>query len=186
MREGRAVWMVAACGLVAGVASAGIFGEVESNDTLATANDIGTFDAPGGVVLASGNIELGDADWFSFTLSDEATLSVFASFSGTPNADGVMQIVDSGGVVIAFDDDSGVGLMPSLQIAALSAGTYYVGMSGWGDQGIGSVGTTNIFDGVGHSQEFDYLLTIAATVVPAPGSVALLGLGGLAAARRRR
>lgn len=181
----KAVAFISVCG-IAGAASAGVFSETESNNTLATANNVATFAPPGGSVLVDGSIVLGDVDWFSFTLTDTASLSVFAAFSGTPGADGVMQIVDFGGVVIAFDDDSGVGLMPALQIATLSAGTYYVGMSGFGDQGSSSVGTTNLFDGQGHTEDFAYKLTIAATVVPTPASFALLGLGGLAVARRRR
>ena len=180
-----AVAFMTVAGMV-GAASANFFTEIESNNTLGTANNVGTFGVPGGSVLIDGSIDIGDVDWFSFSLSDTASLAVFSAFSSSSPADGVLQIVDSNGVVIGFDDDSGVGLMPALQLVNLSAGQYFVGISGFGDQGAGSVGTTDVFDGLGHQQSFVYKLTIGATVVPAPASAAMLGLGGLVMARRRR
>lgn len=178
--------MLATLAMVAGAASAQFFSEVESNNTLGTANFVGSFSQPGGSVLIDGTISIGDVDWFSFTLTDTASLAVFAGFSTGTNADGVMQLVNSSGVVIAFDDDSGIGFMPALQVASLAAGTYYIGMSGFGDAGSSSVGTTNVFDGLGHQENFAYKLTLGVTVIPAPGAMALLGLGGLVATRRRR
>jgi len=174
---------------LAGAAHAGFFSETESNNTLSTANYIGQFDAPGGSLLVDGAIITGDVDWFSFSLSDTASLSFFAGFA-TDGADGIMQIVtdrvgDTGNV-IAFDDDSGVGLMPAIQIENLAAGTYYIGLSGFGDVGSGSVDSDEIADGGQHSQNFGYKLSIGFSIVPAPGSLALLGLGGMAMTRRRR
>jgi hypothetical protein len=125
-------------------------------------------------------------DWFSFTLDNTASLAVFAAFATGNLPDGVMQLVGSDGVVIAFDDDSGVGFMPALQVASLSAGTYFVGLSGFGDQGSSSVGTTNILTGANHSENFAYKLTFGFTVIPAPGALAMLGFGGALMARRRR
>lgn len=170
---------------VAGAAQAQILTESESNNTLATANSIGSFGFPGGTVLIDGTITEGDVDWFSFSLDADAGLAVFAVFSGTNNADPAMQVVNADGVVIAFNDDS-LGLLPAIQLADLSAGTYFVGVSGFGDQFSDSVGTTNIFDGLGHGEEFAYKLTIGASVVPSPASIAMLGLGGAMMVRRRR
>lgn len=172
--------------LLAAGAQAGAYSEVESNNTLATANDLGIFSDPGGSVLVSGVLDTNDVDWFSFTLADTATLSVFAAFSTAGGADGVMQIVASGGDVIAFDDDSGLGLMPALQLESLSAGTYYIGFSGFGDVDSTSVTTDELADGLGHQQNFGYKLNIGFSVVPAPSAMALLGMGGLVATRRRR
>lgn len=182
----RITLMLAAAAMGTTVANAQFMTEVESNNTLATANDIGTFSAPGGAMLVDGTIVQGDVDFFSFTLSDTASLAVFAAFATGGGADGVMQLIGADGVVIAFDDDSGIGLMPALQVASLSAGTYFIGLSGFGDQGAGSVGTTNIFTGGGHSQNFAYKLTFGFTVIPAPGALAMLGFGGALMARRRR
>lgn len=175
---------------VAGTANAGLFDETESNNTLATANSVGSFGFPGGSILVSGEITSDDVDWFSFDLNNAATLTFFAAFSGTPGADAVLQVVGSDGVVIAFDDDS-LGLLPSIQLTDLAAGTYFVGLSGFGDANAASVGTGDVFDGLtstgaGHGEEFVYKLTIGASVVPTPASVAMLGLGGLVMTRRRR
>jgi len=161
------------------------FNEIEDNNTLALANDIGDFSAPGGGVTLNGYISEGDVDWYSFTLNDTASLSFFAAFSAG-NGDGVMQIADAGGTVIAFDDDSGVGLMPAIQIENLAAGNYYIGFSGFGDADSSSVGTTDVLDGGGHSEDFGYKISVGFTVIPAPGSMALLGLGGLVMTKRRR
>ena len=94
-------------------------------------------------------------------------------------------MTDSGDV-IAFDDDSGVGFLPALQVESLGAGTYYLGMSGFGDVGSDSVDTDELADGIGHSEDFGYKLAVGFTIVPAPGALALLGMGGLAMSRRRR
>jgi hypothetical protein len=170
--------------MVAGAANAGLFTESESNNTLATANFVGSFGFPGGSAIIDGTISQGDVDWFSFTLTNTASLAVFAGF-GTAGADGVMQIV-SGTDVIAFNDDDGVGNMPALQIDNLAAGTYFVGMSGFGDAFSDSVGSDELFDGGQHTENFAYKLTMGFTVVPSPASVAMLGFGGLAMVRRRR
>jgi len=170
---------------IVGSAAAGSFSETESNNTIASANDIGNFAYPGGSVLVSAALGDNDVDWFGFTLNDSASLSVFAAFSPAAG-DGILQIVTAGGDVIAFDDDSGVGFMPSLQISNLAAGTYYIGFSGFGDAFSNSVDTDELFDGIGHSENFDYKLAVGFSIVPAPASVAMLGLGGLMATRRRR
>ncbi len=180
----RTTLLLAAAAMGTSVASAQFMTETEPNNTLATANSIGSFSAPGGSMLVDGTITQGDVDWFSFTLTDVASLAVFAGFSFN-SGNGVMQLVGSDGVVIAFDDDGGVGSMPAMQVASLAAGSYYLGLSGFGDQGAGSVGTTNIFNG-GHSENFAYKMTFGFTVVPAPGALAMLGFGGALMARRRR
>ncbi len=174
---------LAAC---ATVASAGtFFSEVEDNNSLALANDVGTFDAPGGSVAIDGTITRSDVDWFSFTLNQTASLSFFAAFS-VGDGDGIMQLVTDTGDVIAFDDDSGFGLMPAIQVADLEAGTYYVAFSGFGDVDATSVDTDELADGLSHTEDFGYKLSIGFSIVPAPGSLALLGLGGAVMTRRRR
>ena len=168
----------------AGSAYAGsFFSEVESNNTLLTANDVGTFDAPGASVVVEGVLDQGDVDWFSFTLANDAAVAFFSAFG---SGDGAMQIVAAGGDVIAFDDDSGAGDMPALSISDLVAGTYYIGLSGFGDAFSSSVDSDELFDGAGHSESFGYKLTLGFTVVPAPSAIALLSMGGIVATRRRR
>jgi len=169
-----------------GWAHAGTFSESESNNTLATANSIGSYSVPGGSLIIDGSIDDNDVDWFEFTLTDPASLSVFAAFSFGGSADGVMQLVTSSGDVIAFDDDSGPGFMPSLQVESLGAGTYYLGLSGFGDVDAGSIDSDELADGIGHSENFLYKMTVGFSVVPAPSALALAGMGGMVLSRRRR
>lgn len=178
--------MTTALAATATVASAGAFmSEVEDNNTLALANDIGTFSDPGGSVAIDGTLTVGDVDWFSFTLTQDASLSFFAAFSAG-DGDGVMQLVTGAGDVIAFDDDSGVGLMPALQVENLVAGDYYIGFSGFGDVDSTSIDSDELADGSGHDEDFGYKLSVGFSIVPAPGSLALLGLGGMVMTQRRR
>ncbi len=169
----------------AAVSHAGFINETEDNNTLALANDIGVFSDPGGSVAIDGVLSDNDVDWFTFTLDQTASLSFFSAF-GADGADGIMQIVAAGGDVIAFDDDSGIGFMPSIQIDNLAAGTYFIGLSGFGDVGAGSVDSDELANGEGHSENFSYKLNVGFSIIPAPGATALLGMGGLMMSRRRR
>ncbi len=112
---------------------------------------------------------------------------------------------DAAGTLLASDDDGGDGLN-SLIAANLSAGTYWLGVSefnsifedGWlntgsafegGDDATATLNINGNFEAdmlVGDflSQETGFFRFEVS--VPAPGSMALLGLGGLAAVRRRR
>lgn len=183
MRERVAITLALS---VAGTAFAGTFSELESNNTIGTANSLGLFDVPGGSVVIDAYLGDNDVDWYSFTLADTSSLAIFAAFSAGSSADGILQLVTDSGDVIAFDDDSGVGFLPALQVESLGAGTYYLGMSGFGDVGSDSVDTDELADGIGHSEDFGYKLAVGFTIVPAPGAIALLGMGGLAMSRRRR
>ena len=169
----------------AATSQAGFFTETEDNNTLALANDLGSFDDPGGSIAIEGTITQGDVDWFAFTLDNTASLAFFSAF-GTAGGDGVMQIVTAAGDVIAFDDDAGVGLMPAIQLIDLSAGSYFIGLSGFGDIDASSVDTDELADGLGHSENFAYKLSVGFSVVPAPGSLALMGMGGVMMIRRKR
>jgi len=174
----------AACAAASSAAMAGGFVlEIEDNNSLATAHHLGMFDIPGGSLVVEGTITEGDVDWFEFTLNNTASLSFFGAFG---SGDGIMQIVSAGGDVLAFDDDSGVGFMPAIQIESLSAGSYFIGFSGFGDVDSSSVDSDELADGLGHSQDIGYKLNIGFSVVPAPGALALLGMGGMVATRRRR
>lgn len=172
-----------AVALISGAAHAAIVTETESNDTFATANDIGTYDFPGDGIVVDGEIsaategEFGDVDWFSFSIDNTATAFVAALFDLNPDEenDGIMALFDSNGDEIIFDDDSGIDLMPSLQTFNLAVGTYYLAISGFDDS-----------DFVGdHNEAFEYKLVLGLNI-PAPAGLAALGLGGLVATRRRR
>jgi uncharacterized protein (TIGR03382 family) len=98
-------------------------------------------------------------------------------------------LIDDTGMVIEFDDDDGVGFMPGLNLVDLGAGTYTLAVSGFDDGGVDE--DTVVFDGLQddgspHPEDFEYKLSIAVNVIPAPGAATLAGLAGFAAIRRRR
>ena len=181
---------------LAGAAHGALLFEAEPNDTLGTANPLGTFDAPGGAVVLDGDLDPGDVDWYSFTLPDTGTLVIAALGSADPNApDGQFMLVDGTGTdVLAFSDDDGPGLLPALNLVGLAPGTYFLGVSGFDDISDPDepVLTDELFDGLDsitgepHDQDFAYKLSVAYNVIPAPGSIVLVGVAGLAAIRRRR
>lgn len=174
---GMKLMTAATLAFAAGVAQSAIYFEVESNDTLATANDIGSYGFPGDGIVVDGMITSGDVDWFCFTLLDNSTMVVAALFDMNPSPlnDGVMGLFNFLGSPIEVDDDSGIGFMPALQYAYLPAGTYYIAITGYPDYA---------FQG-NHEQNFEYKLVIGLNI-PTPGALALMGLGGLTVARRRR
>jgi len=186
--------VVVGAGAFVASASGQVQFESEPNDTLANANFVGTFVPLGGAIAIDGAIGAGDVDWFQFDLAATTTLLFSAIGSTTGGADGQLMVVDGSGTdVLAFDDDSGPGLLPALQLFDLSAGSYFVGVSGFPDVTFadGAVDNDVLFDGLdstgaAHQEVFDYKLTISANLVPTPGAAAVLGLGGLVATRRRR
>ncbi len=187
----RNVLFACACaGVVACPALASVINEAEPNDTLATANFVGTLNAPGGAIVVDGDIDPGDVDWISFELTDLATLVISSLGTTTLGADAQFQLVDSGGTILEFDDDDGPGLLPALQVQNLPAGVYSLGVSGFPDA-TGGNGSTTLFDGLDdtgapHPEDFDWKVTISANIIPAPGAAALAGFAGLAVIRRRR
>lgn len=178
---------------VASAANAGLVFEVESNDTPATANFLTTFTPPGGSIAVDGIKDIGDVDWFRFDLSDLSTLVITTiGSSDLPEPDTQLQLVAGDGTtIIDWDDDDGPGLLSSMNLIGLPAGTYYIGVSSFADA-TNANGLTMLFDGIDTitgmptDEVFSYKLSIAVNLVPAPGSAALLGLGGLFAIRRRR
>lgn len=194
-----------ALALAAGIASASLIVETESNNTAATANNIGSFGVPGGSVLVDGTITgggaeiRGDVDWFAFTVSGTATVvtSVFSLDNGF--ADSELWLVGGDGTtIIAYNDDGnpggGSGGMSSLLQLSLAPGNYYLALSGFNDGGFfnnlpdgwnGSAPVVN-GNGTGHGENFTYKLLVGFNIVPSPGALALIGLGGAVIARRRR
>lgn len=194
----------------AGAANASIFFETEANNTMATANFVGAFGAPGEGILIDGSITpgtsgstgqpgtAGDVDWFSFTVTGQTTFvaSIFAIINsngpGVGIPDSQLILTDAAGNILAADDDENVGFMSSLNTITLAAGTYHIGVTGYNDMDLGFSGPIlpDGFDGTtqinGHEQNWTYKLIIGLNIVPTPGAAALLGLGGLAASRRRR
>ena len=142
---------------------------------------------------ASNPLNAAEVTWYSFDLTDGAgalpwsidTLGSTNTGGSFADDDTEIGLYDSNGILIAtnddedFDNDILTSLLDSSTVGALADGTYYVA--------VGSYDTT-------YGAGFDAASTSTATgtnvvnfnFVPAPASAALLGLGGLAAIRRRR
>jgi hypothetical protein len=168
--------------------------ESEPNNTPAFATPLGSFTGADAVIatgfITPGDIAMdlpGDVDFYSFTIDFEAHFFATLFGLGDPDADGQLALLD-GVSILAADDNSGLDNFPALQLT-LSPGTYFLAVTGAND--LGFPGGTSFPDGrepdqTPHTEDFAYKLMVGFSVVPAPSAAALLGLGGLAAARRRR
>jgi len=187
----RTLAAATAVAAVVGSAHGAIVFESEPNDTLASADFVGTIGAPGGAIVVDGGITTGDVDWISFELTNTGTLVIASLGTTTPDTDSQFQLVDSGGTILEFDDDDGPGLLPAIQITNLPAGVYTLGISTFADVTF-ATGLTELFDGIDNDtgqptdETYDWKVTISANVIPAPGVAGLLGLAGVAAIRRLR
>ncbi len=86
--------------------------ETESNDTLATANDLSSsWRQINYQSHTTGNLTAGDADIYSFTLTGGSTLSVRAT--STSSVDAKVSVLNSSGTAIAFDDGTSVSTAPN-------------------------------------------------------------------------
>ena len=100
--------------------------DVETNDTLAWADDLGSAGAVGEINPP------GDRDVFRLTLAGDATVQLRTGPSGpAPILDTVLTLLDDRGQLVTFNDNQGLGLYAGLQ-ATLAAGTYFVQVEGYG------------------------------------------------------
>jgi hypothetical protein len=141
-------------------------------------------------------INLGNIGGATLNFNTEGTAG------GPAGVDTEVAVYDNNGNFLGTDDDGGTNNLSSLNLAALPDGTYYIAVGmfntvfgqGWGATSTGPATTgvnLNVTNGVDTltSGAFDlaaggigwYCITI-----PTPSAAALLGLGGLIAARRRR
>ncbi|MDP6635788.1 MAG: DVUA0089 family protein [Phycisphaerae bacterium] len=106
----------------------------EPGDTMSIAYDLGSFGdsvvhrvAP--QTIGDGPFGAFDVDFFEITLAQAGTLIADVDAEAISGLDAHLGLFTSGGILIAFDDDTD-GHDPYLS-SALSAGTYYVGVSGY-------------------------------------------------------
>lgn len=109
----------------------------EPNDTLATATEVlagGANEQVFSGVIGDGAQGSRDVDVYSMVLVAGQTVNVevVAQLSGS-TLDSYLRLFDSAGVQLAFNDDAGGSLDSSLAYTATVSGTYYVGVSGYGN-----------------------------------------------------
>lgn len=177
-----------------------------AGDTQATAIDLGTL-GYGGMIMATGQSDAGTVNgkWFKLNLAAAVGAGDLHTYldlhTNGSSFDTEFGIFDSLGNHIANDDDDGQSLRSLLTFgtgsglmlgdlsdagagiangrdgAMLAAGDYYIFLGGFDT----AFAATN-FGVTPGSSAGSYKLTI----IPAPASAALMGLGGLFVARRRR
>ncbi|GIK31686.1 MAG: PEP-CTERM sorting domain-containing protein [Armatimonadetes bacterium] len=163
--------------LASAAISQAIIIESEPNNTPLTANAISRGAAPwsdvGVMSLADGG---GDVDYFSITLfAGEVFTAITTPLEVTFTVpDTMMHLLDSSFSELVFNDDAGAGFGSAIRYAVTSSGTYYIGITGYGDRSF--VGS--------HGEEGDYALTVS--VVPEPATLLALGAGVAAIFGRRR
>ncbi len=163
------------------VASADIV-ESELNNTFGTADVIVRGAAPWadlGLLRLGGAGGAGDIDFFSISLNAGEQIIISTTPMDDPpghtDPDTVLGIFDSGGTLLDFDDDDGIGLGSSLFYDVTATDTYFIGITGFPDFD---------FTGGDHGEAGLYVLSVK--IVPAPGVLGVLGAAALFARRRRR
>lgn len=155
----------------------------DSNDSVATAQDLGALLVGSTITVFGSRLDVlpgtDTADFYMFTLGSAAvlTMTVDTPLGYNFENDPVVGLYDGGGVQLATDDDGGNGYDAKL-VYTVSAGTYYVAVSGYSDFDFVGGGSTN----------WPYNLGVSAAAVPEPGTYAMLaaGLGMLGFLARRR
>ena len=176
-------------------------GSFAGASTPTTSGDVTRLSSPGGTaVFEPGFVGTGASD-FSFDID------VMVTGAGTADGTGTFTIIDVQGETLSGNlDGTFTELSPGfIAFSGLLSGVQFSDVSGDGTfdgPTAGSFGTdlpgSGVYDGAlvqlfidGSGGFFDADFTgvstqVSGEIVPAPASLALLGLGGLAAARRRR
>ena len=113
---------------------------VDAGDTLATAAELGI---SSGDIRLSGRVGDGsrgtrDVDMFRVTLAAGQTITIdidASTLSGGSTLDSYLRLFNSAGRQLAANDDDGAFFDSLLTFRASTAGTYYVGISGYGNSG---------------------------------------------------
>jgi len=157
-----------------------------------TSTNLGTL-AAGGMVMGQNPYVSNTVQWYRVTLPaaiPAGELFSVSTFGNTlaggqfGNEDTQIAVFNSLGNLIGSNDDFGGSLASYYSTTAgVAAGDYYIAASAFSlASGSGFSATANDSVPAGGVITGD----IKITIIPAPGAAALLGLGGLLAARRRR
>ncbi len=165
----------------AGFASAGVIDSDPANDTQAGADNVVLMggSAVFGAELVPG--QTGDVDWFSFSAPANSIITIVIIPLDIPlqSPDTILGLFDAGGTQLAFNDDvsfpTNVGSL--IIYENMTAQTLSFAVSGFGD--------ASGFNG-DHGQSGVYTVKMSIVPIPTPGAMAIAGLAGLAAVRRRR
>ena len=110
---------------------------LEPNDTLATATaalPVGVREAEFSGVIGDGTNGTRDVDLFSVVLVGGQTLDVtVAAQAISSSLDSYLRLFNATGTQLGANDDSGGSLDSRLSFTAPASGTYYVGVSGYGN-----------------------------------------------------
>jgi len=140
----------------------------------------------GGVLAFDTGISAGPGDAsFDVVYDDFTDVDVTDGGANGAFAVGVLAIDHTVDFSVTLDDGVNSG---SGTVTASSAGTFLIDLSGAGFAGVDLTSIDTItFSGTNVSTAADVAIDrIGFTVIPEPGSLALVGLGGLAMLRRRR
>ena len=162
-----------------------------------TAIDLGVLT---GDTVVTGSLAAGEVNWYTFTIGTNPYIDI--TTNDTP-FDTELGVYTDIGNLVASDDDDGFGLNSTLSFGTgsglllgddfnlggngiaegedgpLGPGTYYLAMGAFNTTFNGTNWDATSTSGASG----DYIISIY--TIPAPGSLALLGLGGLAIRRRR-
>lgn len=164
------------------------FIETEPNNTMAQATPIVRGAAPwadvGVVSLAATGT---DVDFFAIQLDENDVITAVTTPLAYPfgDPDTYMALFDSTGYELAYNDDSGDGYGSMLQWAVVpgEAGTYYIAVTGYGDEDFDGL---DDYSSMPHYATGSYALTVSVVQLPEPATLLLLAGAGLGMIVRRK
>ena len=177
---------IAAIAASAGAQAETNYFEFESNNTIATAQNLGSLISGSEVNVVGLRFDLlpvldSSVDYYKFSTASalNLTFSVATPTGYLAGNDPMVGLFSSTGSLIDMNDDIDDNNYDSLLTRSVSAGTYYVAVTGYNEP--------MDFSGNG-DKNWSYVLTISAAPVPEPESYAMLlaGLGIIGAVARRR